>query len=500
MNEKKKSIKIIACIVSACLGLGCAVSSVALAETGVNTAEEIMDNTRYVWNDLHDVDSIVGFLEAVSSGSLPFEVYDKYQDYMNHFASSTATATNSALLAYANASTTGGQNASITIKDSYSFVAKRKIVYPYNDMTETDYLYCYVDKNADLYTPQQFGNYAVSPNTFLLVRDTNFDGVSAYSIPMAQNGITISTAYNDGLYINYDSPNDTFIYESASGTQTVGARHSFENVCKNNSLNTITCTQLVDYYNNFGQGSYNVYIPWGQPLTVFECFAGAGYNYEYSEGFSTYTVGFMPWYFSTGYFNTQYNVPFVVNNTNNNYNTTVINPALPPAYVVPQDDPWHSTNTIDDTTINDYSDYGVTIAPTGLFDFDVNALGVALGAVITPVITGLINGTFALQPDIGLQFGVAPADVNFIQLFNDWLDGITIYPPATRPQVPIITTYTSQQFNLDVFSTTVTYPLEVHQGSNILWSTGQSVIEAVGIPLTIIFGLALFGIAVWFIF
>lgn len=70
MNEKKKSVKIIACVLAVVLGLVSSVSAVALAETDISTAEEIMDNTRYVWNDLHDIDTIVGFLEAVSNGSL----------------------------------------------------------------------------------------------------------------------------------------------------------------------------------------------------------------------------------------------------------------------------------------------------------------------------------------------------------------------------------------------------------------------------------------------
>lgn len=502
MNEKTTFTRAIACVLSCVLGFssfGVLVVSAddVSASDALQTVQDIYTDTRYYWDDLTSVDNMQDMLRAISTGTVPMEMLQTYLQRMYGGASETATQTNQALIAYANASTTG-QSPSVTIKDSYTLTCKRKIVYPYNDMWETDYLYIYVDKNQDIYSPQQFGNYAVTPNSMLLVRDTSFDGVSAYSIPMAENGISVVTSYNSGLYIEFDPPNNTFVYESSDGTQTVGARHSFENVCRNNDYNTITCTQLVDYYNYFGQGSYSRFIPWEEPMTVFECFAGLGYNYDASEGFMSYRVGFPDWYISTGYFNTQYPVNYITNNTNNN-TTNIINPAYPPVYIMPQDNPWHSGKTIDNTTINDYNDFGLTIDGTQ-FDLDVNALGVALGAVITPVITGLINGTFALQPDIGLQFGVAPSDVNFIEIFNDWLDSITVYPPATRPQVPIITTYTSQQFNLDVFSTTVTYPLEIHQGSNILWSTGQSVIEAVGIPLAVIFGLALFGIAVWFIF
>ena len=79
-------------------------------------------------------------------------------------------------------------------------MCKRKIVYPYDDYFETDYLYIYVDENQDIYSPQQFGSYGVVANSALLVRDTNFDGVHAYSIPFEDNGITFYPSYYNSFY------------------------------------------------------------------------------------------------------------------------------------------------------------------------------------------------------------------------------------------------------------------------------------------------------------
>lgn len=471
----------------------------AYADSIQDTAQDIYTDTRYYWDSLTSVDNIQDMLRAISTGTVPLEMLQTYFENMNSFASDSANMTNQALIAYANASTTG-QSPSVTIKDSYTIVAKHKMIYPYNNMWETDYLYIYVDNNQDIYSPQMFGSYAVAPNSILLVRDTSFDGVKAYSIPMAQNGIRMITSYNTYIGIEIDPPNDTFIYDSADGTYTTGFRHGpVEIVCKNNDYNTITCNNLVNFYDYFGQGSYNSYIEWEQPLSVLECFLGTGYNYESSEGTMTYMVGKGDWYISTGYFNTQYNVPYVVNNTNNNYNTTVINPALPPVYVVPQDDPWHSGNTIDENTIQNYNDYGLSIDGTN-FDLDVDALGVALGAAITPVITGLINGVFSLQPDIGLQFGVAPSDQNYIDLFNDWLTTITVYPPEpafTRPLVPEVVTVT-YHFDLDL-PTTETMPVDIAPVVSGLNNVGSSLTDILGMT-GILVVLALFGVVVWAIF
>lgn len=500
MNESKKRNKMVALVLSAALAVSSAFVAVCSAD-GVSY-EDIMDNTRYVWNDIHDISTILEWVEATQDGSLPFQFYDKYKEYMAAFGASSAEMTNQALIAYANASTSGDTPISADIKDSYSIVCKRKIVYPYDDYVETDYLYIYVDENQDIYSPQQFGAYGVTANSALLVRDTNFDGVHAYSIPFEDNGITFYPSYyNSSIAFRINGNEDnTFIYDAADGRHTTGFRHKPSDFleCKNNTVNTIQCNNLVDLYNE-SSVAYHYYLAEHETMSVFECFCGTGYAYEMSSGFATFLP---PWYVSSGYFNTQNDIPYVQNNTYNNQ-TYVNNPALPPVYIMPSDNPWHSGNTIDENTIDNYNDYGLDIN-NNKFELDIPVLAGALGAAITPTLQGLIEGTFALQPDIGLQFGLPDVpSVNMIDLFDDLIGDIVVYPPVeiTRPQVPAITTLTSFGFNnLNIVSTSAQLPAEYKQPSRVLWSSGESIMNALGVSTSIIFALALFGLLVWVIF
>lgn len=504
MNEKtkthNKTHKVVAFVLASAVAVSSAVIGVCSGESAVNTAKDIIDDTRYVWNDMHSIDYIVEYLEAVSNGSVPLYLSEKTFEYMEHFGTYEQTTANQALIAYANASTSGS-NLEAEIKDTYSVVCKRKVVYPYDNMSETDYLYIYIDENADLYSPQQFGNFGVTANSALLVRDTNFDGVKAYSIPLVENGIQFyPNYYNSSIAFRcLGNGNNTFVYESATGTNTVGLRHvpaDFQEIT-NNTLNTIQVNNLTDLYSE-SSVAYHYYLDEHEPMNVMECFFGTGYSYDMSSGFAT---AFPPWYLSCGYFNTANDIPFVQNNTYNNQ-TYINNPALPPVYIYPDTDPWASGKTINNDNILQYEDSGLTIN-NGQFELNPDILAGALGAAVAPVLGGLIDGTFALQPQIGLPFNVPDTPtINLKDLFGDLLGEITIYPPAeiTRPLVPAITTFTSQQFNYDIIKTTVALPADTKQGASILWQTGAQFIERCGIPLALIFALALFGVAVWFIF
>lgn len=492
-------------ILAALAALGLAVSvSVPVAfadvQTAVDTANDIIDTTRYYWGELTDVDAIVNYLDNISTGTVPLAMYEEYREAMAKLGSDSATMTNQALIAYANASTTGG-SPSATIKDSYSIVCKRKIVYPYDDMVETDYLYIYIDENADLYTPQQFGNFGVTANSMLLVRSTSWDGAKAYSIPLAENNIKFyPTYYNNAICFQLEGMNEnTFVYDSATGTNTLGFRHYPSGMIeiKNNTVNTIQINTLTEQYQD-NQIVYHYYIDDGEPLNVLECLLGTGYDYSMSQGIMTACP---PWYVSCGYFNTQYDYPYVENNTYNNQ-TYINNPALPPVYVMPPDNPWHSGNTIDETTINDYGDYGLTIN-NGQFDLDIPVLAGALAGAIVPELSGLINGTFALQPDIGLSFGGGGVNINMIDLLHDLLGDIVVYPPVeiTRPLVPAVTTLSPFDFNnLSIVSTSARLPSEYKTAARSVWSSGESLMAACGISLGMIFTLTLIGLFIWAIF
>lgn len=242
------------------------------------TGKTIQNSTRYT--DIAvgaNIDLILEFLIAVASEMPDTDIVDfatntqqKMYDMILPYIESQRK-----LVDYANASTSG----EYTIETNYTFIGKRQLVYPYNNMSETDYIICYYDENEHNYTPQQFGAYTITPNSILFIRDTNFDGVRACSIPLELNGLKCYVDRDSSLLaINYTGNNDgTFIYDTADGTQTVGCTHYGNDFyplyidIKNNDYNTIRDNRLIDNYsNNFAH--YTTYIPDGEPLTDLEAF------------------------------------------------------------------------------------------------------------------------------------------------------------------------------------------------------------------------------------
>lgn len=514
MNKKKKTAKVLSFFLSAVLGFGCITSFTAFAENSLN-GSDILDNTRYSAIGIGDIADIIQFILDMNDGEMPPAVGDA--DYwIQKYAEKSAELATEDTIEEAKTIYTAPNYEPYTINDSYAIMAKRRINYPYNNWYEVQYIYVYVNKNVLAQTPQQFGNYTIAPNTIFLVRQTNFDGVKAFSVPLSENGLIVqmgSAPNGSALSIKLNgNQNNTFIYDDENGRQTVGFRHygnDFNPVrlnLINNNVNSIVDNFLIDYYNN-NQSDYNTYLGSQRTLNNFEAFLGTGYDYGNSSGIMGGSP--RPFYVTTAFFNTsgydEDDAPIDRINTYFNTDPNNVNPLKPPAYVIPNDNPLSSGNTINNNTVNNYNDYGVTMLD-GELHLDPDILAGALGGLINPDFVGALGGVFSAQPAIGLQFGGGSADIyNYIDLVDDFItqliqNGSGSGSCCSRPQVPVITTFTSQQFDLSIFSTSVTYPLEIHQGSNLIWSTGESVLNAVGIPLIIIFGLALFGIGVWFIF
>lgn len=494
--------KIIAALSAVVLGAAFVVAPLTLADdSAIKTANDIIDRTRYYWGDMTDIDSIVNYLEALSTGTLPIAFYDEYRSIMDDTATNSALMTNQALIAYANASTSGG-SPSVTIQDSWTAVGKRQLVYPYDDMLETDYIYIYVDNNQTLYSPQQFGNFAIAPNTILLVRDTNWSGVEVYSIPIALNRINFyPNLLSYGISFEMlGTTNETFVYESLNGTQTVGytfTNYSGSNSMRivNNSANTIRRTNLVDAYNE-SKAWYNYFISDHAPLSVLQCFLGTGYNYSMRR----FMGDFPSWAFSCGYVNspTLSGSTFITSSCNTNINNTN-DPVKPPVYVVPSSDPWASGKTIDNSTINDYNDYGVTINNDN-FELDVDALGAALGAAITPTFQGLLEATFATQPDIGVSFSAGDNNINYIDLLDNLLDDIVIYPPGESWQPPTFEAVDTQPLVDYTYPTlpTNTVPQSVIDDVGTITHIGFNALDSLGIT-SLLVALAVVGCVGYFV-
>lgn len=401
--------------------------------------EKIIDETRY---------SLYSFTDSVQSiVSAAGDVYArdwKGQLFTDNPVKNSAVSSllvNQHLAEYANSST----NQSYTIQDSYTFIAKRRIVYPYDNMAETDYLFCYVDKNTSNTAPQTFGDVSISPNTCLLLRNTNFDGVKVCSIPLAMNEITINPGGSNSLFeFRFDVPdNNTFTTFTPDGTVTYQFRHSTGwnesgMTVINNQYNDIINENLLDTYTD-SSTHYHYYIAEGDELNDLECLLGTGYAYEMGQGIMN---GLQPWYLSSGYFNLQNYAQLMIDRTNNNINNT-INPKYSPVYIVPDNSPFKSGVTINRNTVENYNDYGITYNnENNEFDLDIPVLAAALGAAITPTFEGIFDGTFDLQPEIGADFNLSPdLEFNWPDLVDDFINSITIQAPGwNEPYYPEINT------------------------------------------------------------
>lgn len=401
---------------------------------------------------------------------------------------------------YANDSTTG----SYTIQDSFSFVAKRQLLYPYDDMKETDYLICFVDKNHP-YEVQQFGDYYIAPNSILMIRQTSWDGTIVRSIPIEENSLTINVGIYGGLFeIRFGTPqnNGNFVIADETGLQYYPFRHTTGwsetgMLIQNNGYNNITDINLqtnyrqsVQHYNNYVDSSQNA------PLDDFEAFIGTGYNYEYSQGLMNGSPS--SWFISSGYLNISGSNNWFIEHSNNNIDNT-INPKYAPIYIEPDSSPFKSGKIINENTVNNYNDYGITYnSNNNEFELDVAALGAALGAAITPTFEPIFDGTFSLQPEIGADFDLSPSlDFDYPSLLDDFISSITINGGGSwePPSYPAVNTSTYIPATVPDYQElyTVTVDPEIIDGVKNMAQTGIDICFASGI-LGLVIPLVIFGL------
>lgn len=473
--------------------------AVAHGADSPTSGSDILDDTRYSAIGFGTVVDIISLLVGIADNAIDDTTVS--ETLIKDFAQKVAE--NSVQNTIDNANITYGTAENYTIQPAYCIMGKRKLNYP-DGKSEVQTCFVYVDRNVQEALPQQFGEYTVAPNTIFLVRDTSWSGVIPLSIPITQNNIRLYT-YNaeGGFSLGLENPPDnTFVYDTPTGRESVGFRHGGTQYSPllinfvNNTTNTIVINRFLDYYNN-SPSSYNSYIVDGVPDN-FEAFIGSGYDYESSQGvmFGRSWDYLCPFYITTAYFNGT--SEFGTTKLNNTYSTNNnIDPSKPPAYILPDSNPLASGQTINNNTINNYNDYGIT-SIDGQLELSPDVLAGALGGLITPDFQGALNGVFGLQPQIGLGFDT-PLDLNLPELVGDFLDSITIYPPVeiTRPLVPVITTFT--EWNYLPSYTTETFPVDIQDGASVLTTHTTDMTDAIGIT-GILLLLALIGLFTYCIF
>ena len=498
---KKKIVKVV--FILSALGLICSyfnplTSHAAEAPSGLDIEEETRFTLIGLGNKVVDISKYLIDIykkEWTGENDLPMNVLKS--------PAITSFFVNQYLADYANSSTSG--TPTYTIQDSYSFVAKREILYPYDDMKETDYLICFVDNNRP-YEVQQFGDYYIAPNSMLFIRQTNFDGTIVRSIPIAENALTINVGIYGGLFeIRFGTPlnNSQFVIADESGLQYYPFRHTTSwnesgMLIQNNGYNNVTDTNLQTHYRQ-NQTYYNIYIDGDNhaPLNDFEAFLGTGYNYDYSQGLMNGSPS--SWFISSGYMNMSGSNSYFLEHTNNNINGT-INPKYAPVYVVPDSSPFKSGKTINENTVNNYNDYGITYNNnSNEFELDVAALGAALGAAITPVFEPVFDGTFSLQPEIGADFDLSPdLEFDYPSLLDDFISSITINTGGggwEEPSYPPVNTSTYIPATVPDYSTLyqVTVDQDILDGAKLVTQTGIDLVSGMGL-LTFVIPLIIFAL------
>lgn len=495
MNKNLKRLFILlGCLLVIPFGIGACTNSITSHAEGGTTGGEVLDETRYSMFGWLPIDDLLEGLHDIANGELPSNsVIGQPNKLIDKFASEIAKKAFEELQ---------GKEEGYVIKDIYSCICKRQIVYPINGYKETQYLYIYINKNVGAQT-QQFGDYSIVPNSMLLVRQTNFSGTMVYSIPLALNNIECSWGNGGDLCRIIIPNNSNFTMYTPEGAETFLIQSSISGesmyvAIQNNSYNTIVDTHLQAVYDyNSDHYYYNRYLPDGV-MNGMEALLGVGYDASLGIDQTTAWRGVgspyndtRPWYMTTFFSNndTGTGSPSFYS-TNNN-----IDPMKPPAYILPQSNPLYSGKTIDNSTINNYNDYGMTINNNSL-DIDPDILAGALAGLIDPDFNGALGGVFSAQPEIGLGFDT-PLDLNLPDLVDDYLQSITVYPPSERPDVPIVITLS--EWDMLPSYTTETFPIDVQDGYSTLTTHTTDFTDAIGVTSVFLL-LALLGLLIYSIF
>lgn len=485
---KNISKRIIAFLSGVLLGLSCSLCLVVAADSTSSSGQDILDDTRYSAIGFGTLVDIISMIAGIADNAVSqTELRDTLiQDFAKKVAENSIQNT------IDNANKTYGTAENYTIQPAFCIMGKRKLNYP-DGKSEVQTCFVYIDRNVEEALPQQFGQYSVAPNTVFLVRDTSWGGVIPLSIPITQNNIrTYTYNANGGLSLGLENPpNNTFVYDTPTGRESVGFRHGgspYEPLTINfinNSTNTIVINKFLDYYNSSPSG-YSYYISDGVPDN-FEAFIGSGYLYEDSQGlmFGSRWDYLCPFYITTAYFNGT--SEFGTTKLNNTYSTNNnIDPSKPPAYILPDSNPLSAGQTINNNTINNYNDYGIT-SIDGELELSPDILAGALGGLITPDFEGALNGVFGLQPQIGLGFDT-PLDLNLPDIVGDFLDSITVYPPSTGWEPPSYPAVNTSAYIPATYPTipTNTLPSGYGEGVGEVLTNGWDIADSLGITAILV--------------
>lgn len=395
---------------------------------------------------------------------------------------------------------TANQNGSATLGSQYQFIAKRSFDYPFYNWSEVDTLIVYVDSNQDAFNNDAiyYENVAIPANSFCLFRSIKTSGgVRSTSYVFSSDQFDLARlAYGSfDFTINPRSEYSALTAVTPDGTQQYSLyspygynRGDFQVPVGNNNYNTVQDSILTDLWSDWG-GSNPFESYMGSEyriLTPLECLTGLYFNPGYSSPFMGQST-FRTWYVTAGFVNSGYSVSGYTTDSNN------VNPKGAPVYVVDNNSPLYQGSTLDQTTVNNYADYGVSYnSDTNNFELDVNLLAGAIAGQIIPEFQAIAEGVFSAQPELGLGFDT-PLTLDLPSLSTDLINSLVPSSGGSSggwvpPEYPPVNTSTYFPATVPDYSSymAVTVGTDVIDSVNDYVSTGYDLLDTMGVAAFLI--------------
>lgn len=321
-----------------------------------------------------------------------------------------------------------------TLGNQYNFIARRSFEYPnISGLKEVDTLIFYIDENADVFNNDNifYEKVGLPPNSVMLIRQNSTSSTThqmVYIFPSMYFKLE-RLAYGElNFTVNPDGAYSTIKAFTAEGTQSYDMYTSpYPNrscvvPVTNNTINSIVDNYLTTYQNQYGHSSLLTYAGSDRPFTALEALVGLYFNSEYSIPF----MGRLPiptkWFVSAAFLNSNYN-SFLQSNFSYDDN---INPQLPPAYFVNNDNSIHYGSQLTTNNVEKYYDYGVTYnQDEDKFELDLDKLTAKINADIVPHFDATFKGVYENQPEIGMDFN-SDLSLNLPDISNQLVNDLVI--------------------------------------------------------------------------
>ena len=142
---------------------------------------------------------------------------------------------------------------------------------------------------------------------------------------------------------------------------------------------------------------------------------------------------------------------------------------------------------LDQTTINEYSDYGFDYdSVNGTLDLDPTVLAGALAGALIPEFQGAFDLVYGAQPAIGMDFNAINNTLDYLDLIQDNQGGdLSVWEPPSYPAVNTSTYIPASVPNYETYALQ-TIPDEYIEGTGDWFFFGYDLIDSLGLLVFVI--------------